>query len=78
MCKTTIATHKWFLNDFSLGCELASGNTQPVVAGRDVTPISPIGQKDQDFHPIKAPQQQDGDSHPDTIIMVPLTAVEVH
>lgn len=48
-----------------------------LVAGKDETPISPIGQKEQDFHPINSSELQDGDSHPDTIIMVPLTAVAV-
>lgn len=68
-----------FLNDFSSGCQLAGGIIQSVslVARRDVTPISSIGQKDQDVHPIKVPQQQDSDSHPDTITMAPLTAVGV-
>ncbi len=62
-----------------LGCQLVHGNTQPMslVARRDVTPISSIGQKEQDVYPIKAPQQQDSDSHPDTIIMVSLTVAEV-
>lgn len=68
-----------FLNDFSSGYQLAGGITESVslVARRNVTPISSIGQKDQDVHPIKVPQQQDSDSHPDTITMAPLTAVAV-
>lgn len=59
--------------------QLARCSAQPpsLVAGRDATPISSIGRKDQDIRPIKGLQQQDSDSHPDTIIVAPLTAAEV-
>ena len=78
---TTMSPHwqsEQFWRDFS-GCWWGGGSTQPLslVARRDATPISSIGRKHQDVHPIKAPQQSDSDSHPDTITMVPLTVVEV-